>query len=123
MLQRVIILLGCSSQIRSELVGEWQENLVEYAQSSKTCLSPSSFPVLQYGFAQGLSKSTKVELCQGLGRMLKAGWCLQSLQHPRTKMSVAGLRVAQEGTQLEERRGQEHGRRNQPVFHHRACCA
>lgn len=77
----------------------------------------------QYGFAQGLSKSTKVELCQGLGRMLKAGWCLQSLQHPRTKMSVAGLRVAQEGTQLEERRGQEHGRRNQPVFHHRARCA
>lgn len=47
MLQRVITLLGCSSLLRSELVGEWQENLAEYAQSSKICLSPSSFPVPQ----------------------------------------------------------------------------
>lgn len=32
MLQRVKTLLGCSSLLRAELVGEWQENLVENAQ-------------------------------------------------------------------------------------------
>lgn len=59
-----------------------------------------------------MNKSTEVELCQGLSRMVPA--------EPAAPQDKAELRVAQEGTQLEERRGQEWGRRNQPVFLHRA---
>lgn len=114
--------------------------MLRNCRTTKICLSTSLFPVdvsdprpvqncrTLLGFAQGSNESKKVELCQGPGRSLKAGCCLQSLRNPVAKLSVlassvAALRVAQKCTLLKKRRGQERGRRNWSVFLRGAHCA